>query len=199
MTHTDLVKTFVRASEGKVIQEKIVVKDFLLKSKPLTSLYSHQREILSVLKTNNEKNEIINLEEEVFKALDHQMRRDILRYIGEEKTVGFTEIMNNVKVSDSPTLSYHLKPLGPFVEQRDGKYGLTVIGRDAYNLLLKTSSYNRLALFWRNRRNATMGTSILWLIAIVAALYMELDMIFTVVILPTLAAIAMSTVYQLFE
>lgn len=107
--------------------------------------------------------------------------------------------MNNVQVSDSPTLSYHLKPLGPFIEQRDGKYGLTVIGRDAYNLLLKTSSYNRLALFWRNKRNATMGTSILWLIAIVAALYLELDMIYTVVILPTLAAIAMSTVYQLFE
>jgi len=61
--------------------------------------------------------------------------------------VSFTEILNNVKVPDSPTLSYHLKTLGPFVEQRDGKYGLTVMGRDGYNLLLKTMSYNRLALF----------------------------------------------------
>jgi len=147
----------------------------------------------------NGKTETTNLEEEVFKALDHQMRRDILRYVGESKSVTFTEILNNVKVPDSPTLSYHLKTLGPFVEQRDGRYGLTVMGRDAYNLLLKTSSYNKLALFWRNKRNATMGTGILWLIAIAAAVYMELDMTFTAVILPTLAAIAMSTTYQLFE
>jgi hypothetical protein len=102
-------------------------------------------------------------------------------------------------VPDSPTLSYHLKTLGPFVEQRESRYGLTVMGRDAYSLLLKTSSYSRLALFWRNKRNATMGTGILWLIAIAAAVYMELDMMFAAVILPTLAAIAMSTTYQLFE
>jgi len=146
-----------------------------------------------------EKTETMNLEEEVFKALDHQMRRDILRYVGEAKSVTFTEIMNNVKVPDSPTLSYHLKTLGPFVEQRDGRYGLTVMGRDAYSLLLKTSSYSRLALFWRNKRNATMGTGILWLAAIAAAVYMELDMTFTAVILPILAAVAMSTTYQLFE
>jgi DNA-binding HxlR family transcriptional regulator len=147
----------------------------------------------------NEKTETTNLEEEVFKALDHQMRRDILRYVGEAKSATFTEIMNSVKVPDSPTLSYHLKTLGPFVEQREGRYGLTVMGRDAYSLLLKTSSYSRLALFWRNKRNATMGTGILWLIAIAAAVYMELDMMFAAVILPTLAAIAMSTTYQLFE
>ena len=149
--------------------------------------------------TEKEKNEIMNLEEEVFKALDHQMRRDILRYVGEAKSASFTEIMNNVKIPDSPTLSYHLKTLNPFVEQKEGKYVLTVIGRDAYNLLLKTSSYNRLALFWRNKRNATMGTGLLWLIAIIAAVYMGLDVTYSAVILPTLAAIAMSTVYQLFE
>ena len=147
----------------------------------------------------NGKTETVNLEEEVFKALDHQMRRDVLRYVGEAKQVSFTEIMNNVKVPDSPTLSYHLKTLGPFLEQRDGKYGLTVMGRDAYSLLLKTTSYSRLALFWRNKRNATMGTGILLVIAIAAAVYMELDMTYSALILPILAAIAMSTVYQLFE
>ena len=149
--------------------------------------------------TEKEKTETVNLEEEVFKALDHQMRRDILRYVGEAKSVSFTEIMNSVKVPDSPTLSYHLKTLSPFVEQKEGKYGLTVIGRDAYNLLLKTSSYSRLAVFWRNKRNATMGTGILWLVAIAAAVYMGLDVMYSAVVLPTLAAIAMSTVYQLFE
>jgi len=88
------------------------------------------------------------------------MRRDILRYVGEAKSVNFTEIMNNVKMPDSPTLSYHLKTLSPFVEQREGRYGLKVMGQDAYNLLLKTSSYSRPALFWRNKRNATMGTGL---------------------------------------
>ncbi|MCK4433038.1 MAG: helix-turn-helix transcriptional regulator, partial [Methanomicrobia archaeon] len=40
-----------------------------------------------------EKNEYESLEQEVFKALDHQTRRDILRYIGEKKGITFTEIM----------------------------------------------------------------------------------------------------------
>ncbi len=75
----------------------------------------------------------------MFKALDHQMRRDILRYIGEEKQSTFTAIMNTLKV-DSPTLSYHLRTLSPFIEQKDSKYSLTPLGKDAYGLLSKTSS-----------------------------------------------------------
>jgi DNA-binding transcriptional ArsR family regulator len=157
------------------------------------------RSNISEKMSENEKNETINLEEEVFKALDHQMRRNILHYVGEAKSVSFTEIINNIKIPDSPTLSYHLKTLNPFVEQRDGSYRLTVIGRGAYNLLLKTSSYSRLALFWRNKRNATMGTGLLWLIDIVGAIYLGLDVMYWTVILPFLAVIAMSTVYQLFE
>jgi len=44
-----------------------------------------------------------------------------------------------------------------------------------------------------------VGTGILWLVAIIAAVYMDLDITYSPVILPTLAAVAMSTVYQLFE
>ncbi len=34
--------------------------------------------------------EIRSLEEEVFKALDHQKRRDVLRYVGERRSGAFT-------------------------------------------------------------------------------------------------------------
>ena len=64
--------------------------------------------------------EFKSLEEEVFKALDHQRRRDILRFIGEGKKPTFTEIMNATKSPDSPTLSYHLRNLSPFLESKDG-------------------------------------------------------------------------------
>lgn len=62
-----------------------------------------------------------NLEESVFKALDHQKRRDVLRYIGETGSVTFTELKKKVDFQDSPSLSYHLKSLEPFLEQRNGK------------------------------------------------------------------------------
>jgi predicted transcriptional regulator len=91
----------------------------------------------------NEKDESKNLEREVFKALDHEIRRDILRYVGEKRSTTFTDIMNAIKIPDSPTLSYHLKSLAPFIEQQNGKYQLTSIGTDAYNLLLKTATYNK--------------------------------------------------------
>jgi predicted transcriptional regulator len=61
-----------------------------------------------------DKARIENLEQEVFKALDHQTRRDVLRYVSEKKAVAFTDILNSLKVPDSPTLAYHLKTLAPF-------------------------------------------------------------------------------------
>ena len=86
-----------------------------------------------------------NLEQDVFKALENQKRRDILRLIGEKKGVSFTEVLNASKITDSPTLSYHLRELAPFIRQKEGKYELTPMGRDAYNLLLKNS------LLWQSR------------------------------------------------
>ena len=51
-----------------------------------------------------EEQEMDNIEDDVFKALDHQIRRNILRYIGEKKETTFTEILNTLKIQDSPTL-----------------------------------------------------------------------------------------------
>jgi DNA-binding transcriptional ArsR family regulator len=138
------------------------------------------------------------LEREVFKALDHQMRRDILRHVGEEAKSTFTAIMKYLDV-DSPTLSYHLRALSPFIEQRKGTYSLTPIGKDAYNLLLRTTSYNKLVHFQREKYEVTVGNTILWVTAIAAVAYMGSDTIVTAVILPILAAISISTTYTLFK
>ena len=81
-----------------------------------------------------------SLEESIFKTLSHQTRRDILRFIGEQKQASFTEIKNSVKVEDSAQLSYHLNTLQPLITQKGGKYTLTKLGQDAYALINKTTA-----------------------------------------------------------
>ena len=138
-------------------------------------------------------------EEEVFKALDHQTRRDILRYVGERKEATFTEIMDKLRVPDSPSLSYHLRILAPFMEQRDGRYGLTYIGKSAYALLLRTSDYNRVALLQKKKTGAIIGHTVLWISAISASLVLRVDWIFSSIILPSLAGVSLMVIYELFE
>jgi DNA-binding transcriptional ArsR family regulator len=140
-----------------------------------------------------------NLEQDVFKALENQKRRDILRLIGEKKGISFTEVLSSSRIQDSPTLSYHLRELAPFIQQKEGKYELTPMGRDVYNLLLKTASYGKVVLFQKKRFGATFGNLLLWIIGIAAAAYLEVDITLTAIILPFLAFIATGTTYKLFE
>lgn len=143
--------------------------------------------------------EISNFEEEVFGALDHQIRRNVHRYIGEAKEPTFTEILNTANLPDSPTLSYHLKTLSPFVTQHKGRYTLTTIGKAAYSLLLKTSIYNRQALFMKKKTGAIIGHVVLWISAMAAGLVMEVDSFMTTIILPSLAAVSLMMIEKLFE
>jgi len=83
-----------------------------------------------------------SLEDQIFKTLSHQKRRDILRVIGERGEVTFTEIKNSVGIEDSPSLSYHINALGQLVVQKEGKYRLSDLGRDTYNLICKASTYS---------------------------------------------------------
>jgi hypothetical protein len=146
-----------------------------------------------------EEQEISNLEEEVFKALDHQIRRNVLRYIGEAKEPTFTEILNTVNIPDSPTLSYHLKTLSPFVIQQRGRYILSPVGKAAYSLLLKTTMYNKQALYMKKKTGAMIGHIVLWISAIAAGLVMRVDSFMTTIILPSLAAVSLMTIEKLFE
>ena len=149
--------------------------------------------------SEKEEKEPVGLEEEVFKALDHQKRRDILRSIGEKEGVTFTEIMNSGRIPDSPALSYHLRSLAPFVEQKHGGYRLTPMGKDAYSLLLRSTAYDKLAMFQKKRYEATFANLILWVAAIAAAAYLEVGFALTVLTLPPLAFVATMITYQLFD
>ena len=140
-----------------------------------------------------------NLEQDVFKALENQKRRDILRIVGEKKGITFTDILGTSKIPDSPTLSYHLRELSPFIAQKQGKYELTPMGKDAYSLLLKTVVYGKVVLFQKKRMGATFGNLLLWAIGIGAAAYLEGDIVLWAVTLPFLAMIATGTTWQLFE
>jgi len=146
-----------------------------------------------------ESREFESLEEEVFKALDHQRRRDVLRFIGEGKKPTFTEIMNATKSSDSPTLSYHLRNLGPFLELKDGRYDLNPIGKAAYSLLLRTATYDRVALLHKKKSGAIIGHIALWISAIAAGLVLRVDPFMTTIGLPCLAAVSLMTINELFE
>ena len=146
-----------------------------------------------------ESKEFMSLEVEVFKALDHQIRRDILRYIGEGKKPTFTDIMNATRSPDSPTLSYHLRNLASFLEQKDGRYGLNPIGKAAYTLLLRTATYNRVALLHKKKLGAIIGHIMLWISSIAAGWVLEVDSFMTTIILPSLAAVSLMTINKLFE
>ena len=147
---------------------------------------------------DKEKREFETLEAEVFKALDHQMRRDILRYVGEGRSPTFTDILNAIRIPDSPTLAYHLKSLAPFIEQRKGTYHLTSMGKDAFNMLLKAGTYSKIAVFQKKQGEAMLGNAVLWCAAIVAAVYEGDTTLFTSV-LPPLAAVSVAITYQLFK
>jgi len=83
-----------------------------------------------------------NLEEDVFKTLSHQIRRDILRCIGESKGTKFTEIKKATGIEESASLSYHLNALHPLLVHDEGLYSLSALGKDTYSLLTKLVSYS---------------------------------------------------------
>jgi hypothetical protein len=146
-----------------------------------------------------ESTEDSHFEEEVFKALDHQIRRDILRYIGDGKNPTFTDILNATRSPDSPTLSYHLRTMAPFLEQKDGRYHLNPVGRAAYTLLLRTTAYTQVARLHKKKLGAIIGHITLWISAIAAGLVLQVDSAMTTIILPSLAAASFMTINELFE
>jgi len=117
------------------------------------------------------------LEEAIFKTLSHQKRRDILRFIGEKTRVTFGEIKTAAEMPDTPTLSYHLNALDGLIVQDQGRYGLSELGKDAYNLICKTqvasSSHSIIALLRKELTLVIVTNAILWAIAIFATSVIE--------------------------
>ncbi|NVM53832.1 MAG: helix-turn-helix transcriptional regulator [Candidatus Helarchaeota archaeon] len=104
-------------------------------------------------------------EEEIFKTLSHQIRRKIIKFIGNEEKLTFSEIKNHLESIDSPTLSYHLKSLQPLLTQKENKYKLSEIGEAAFLLLTKTDQSITISKYRRHFLYAYVITVVCWVSA----------------------------------
>jgi len=139
------------------------------------------------------------LEEETFEALVHQNRRDILRFVGEKKNPTFTEILNAAKISDSPSLAYHLRSLSQFIKQEKGRYSLTSMGKDAYSLLLRTTANNSIDLVKKRAHRITLGNAVIWGAVVLAAAFLGANSVLTISIIPCAAFISLVRTYWLVD
>ena len=76
---------------------------------------------------------------------------------------------------------------------------MNTIGKAAYTLLLRTATYDRVALLHKKKFGAIFGHIALWISAIAAGLVMEIDPFMTTIALPSLAAVSLMTIHELFE
>jgi len=68
-------------------------------------------------------------------ALSHEIRREIIKMVGQNQKSSFTEFKRTLNCSTG-TLYHHLEVLGDLIYQKpDKKYYLTVLGEHAYNIL----------------------------------------------------------------
>jgi DNA-binding transcriptional ArsR family regulator len=76
--------------------------------------------------------------DEIFTALKHPIRRQILLFIENKGEASFTEIQQETGITDTGLMSYHLKSLSSLVEQsKRGKYQLSEVGRAGVELFRK--------------------------------------------------------------
>jgi len=102
-------------------------------------------------------------EDEIFKLLTHQKRRNIIKVLG-ERDLTFSQIKRNLEI-DSPTLSYHLKSMNEFLIQKKSKYAFSDIGKAALFLLTKTDQSIKMSKYKRNFWYAQIITAVCWIIA----------------------------------
>jgi DNA-binding transcriptional ArsR family regulator len=68
--------------------------------------------------------------DEIFAALKHPVRLQILLFLEERGEASFTQVQGAVGIEDTGLMSYHLKELAPLVEQSErGKYRLSEVGQ----------------------------------------------------------------------
>lgn len=103
-------------------------------------------------------------EEEIFKSLNHKVRRDIIKIIGNKNELTFTQIMSLIGSIDSPTLSYHLKSLQPLLKNKENVYKLSEIGISAYLLLQKTDQAYKVSKYKKRFIYTYVFTVICWTI-----------------------------------
>gem|GEM_PF-4689824 len=72
----------------------------------------------------------------LFKILEHPLRRDVIRALHRNKSLGFTDLMKQLGVEKTGSLSFHLEALSPYLEQDERRrYSLSKEGEKAAKLL----------------------------------------------------------------
>lgn len=125
---------------------------------------------------SQQEEEPISKEDEIFKLLTHQTRRNIIKVLG-ERDLTFSQIKRKLGI-ESPALSYHLKNMKEFVIQKKSKYTFSEIGRAALLLLTKTDQSVKVSRYKRN----------LWYIYIVSYIcWVAIGIIvpFTIILIPS--------------
>jgi len=82
--------------------------------------------------------------DEIFAALKHPVRRQILLFLEERGEASFTQVQNAVGIEDTGLMSYHLKELAPLVEQSErGRYRLSEVGQAGVELFQRVERERR--------------------------------------------------------
>ncbi|MEJ2251215.1 MAG: helix-turn-helix domain-containing protein [Candidatus Lokiarchaeota archaeon] len=76
----------------------------------------------------------IKSEDVIINALNHEIRREILRLLNNQE-MGYTQLLDHFAIS-SGKLNYHIKLLGGFIEKtKEGDYAITNLGNRVLKLL----------------------------------------------------------------
>jgi len=87
------------------------------------------------IKDSESDNNVDNIESEFYYALGHDIRRQILKIIGESGFTSFTKLKKELQVSTG-TIYHHLDALSKLIEQqKNKKYYFTELGEIAFNSL----------------------------------------------------------------
>lgn len=110
--------------------------------------------------------------DEIFAALKHPVRRQILLFLDKKGEASFTDIQQEVGIDDTGRMSYHLKELSPLLEQSErGKYCLSEVGQAGVALFRKVErEHQRSSIVVRTEIERFLGETIkksLFLLSIV--------------------------------
>ena len=100
-----------------------------------------------------------NREEIVLNALNHRVRRDILRLIETKGSVTYTQILDRTELTTGK-LNYHLKQLSGMIEKTESdEYQLTPLGENAVSILDSIKSKGMDEYFKRMKEVQTKSIS----------------------------------------
>ncbi len=118
------------------------------------------------------------LEAELFEAISHPTRIQILRSLGKD-ALGFSELKHKLGISSSGNLSHHLNKLVTLVETNtQGKYKLTDQGREALFAIEATQVIDE---SWMATTNAFISALIFYALYLTVAIIVGRTDLFTLV------------------